>query len=62
MNLRGTGAVVTRVSTHRITGRRLATGAAALLLALPLTPGTYVFSCSVADHRAMGMETTVEVA
>ena len=26
-----------------------------------LEPGTYVLSCSIADHRAMGMETTVEV-
>lgn len=27
-----------------------------------LEPGSYVLYCSIADHRAMGMETTVEVS
>jgi plastocyanin len=28
---------------------------------VPLEPGEYVFYCSIADHRSMGMETTVRV-
>jgi plastocyanin len=30
-------------------------------LQVSLEPGEYVFYCSIANHRAMGMETTVEV-
>ena len=30
-------------------------------LSVTLKPGTYVFYCSIGNHRAMGMETTVTV-
>ena len=30
-------------------------------LTVTLEPGEYVLYCSIADHRAMGMETTIEV-
>jgi plastocyanin len=31
-------------------------------LTVPLTPGRYVFYCSVGNHRAMGMEVAVTVS
>ncbi|MGY1915940.1 multicopper oxidase domain-containing protein [Blastococcus sp. SYSU DS0973] len=29
---------------------------------MTLEPGTYVFHCSVSNHRSMGMEVSVKVA
>lgn len=45
----------------RIAGTSTIAPGASASLSVTLTPGSYVFYCSVGNHRAMGMETTVTV-
>jgi plastocyanin len=52
---------VQRVGSRHIAGLHIVNPGARALLSLHLPPGRYSFWCSVANHRALGMQATLIV-